>query len=95
MFGNALHWFMANCVENFGSAGVPLCSHAWGWYWGNKVGWEKPRLQHEAEDVPGYDDRRRVNPQLVLGLPETASGHELFYNQEVAATHGYAGQPLQ
>ncbi len=92
MFGNALHWFMANCVENFGSAGVPLCSHAWGWYWGNKVGWQEPGFNAKLKMYQDMMVEDESIPQLVLGLPETASGHELFYNQEVAATHGYAGQ---
>lgn len=92
MFGNALHWFFANCIENFGSAGIPLCSHAWGWYFGNKIGWEKPGFNEKLRMYQAMMMEDKSIPEMVLGLPEAASGHELFYNGEVVSTHGYSGQ---
>jgi ABC-type glycerol-3-phosphate transport system substrate-binding protein len=92
-FGNGMEWFRGNLEENFGSAGVPVNSHAGCYNWGNKVDWNLPGFVEKMKMYAAMMQVDKSIPELVLGLPAISSGHELFFSQQVAMTHGYIGMP--
>jgi hypothetical protein len=93
-YANALEWWRGSVEGFMHSAGVASSSFAL-WQWGNEVDWDGPGLAHWLDTFQAMVQEDGSIPEEALALPPRQSGHELWYNGQVAMTLGYPGMYAQ
>ncbi|MFW6116083.1 MAG: extracellular solute-binding protein, partial [bacterium] len=87
-YGNALEYWRGGMEGFMHSAGVRSSSFAF-WQWGNEVDWDQPGFAEWLETYRAMVQDDHSIPEEALALPKQQSGHELWFNGQVAMTLGY------